>query len=35
MAETITTIMDPVTRIEGHMKVKVTIDEVDGQLQVT
>jgi len=28
------TIMDPVTRIEGHMKVEVTIDTVGGQLQV-
>jgi hydrogenase large subunit len=28
------TIMDPVTRIEGHMKVKVTIDQKNGQLQV-
>ncbi len=28
------TIMDPVTRIEGHMKVEVTIDEVNGQLCV-
>ncbi len=33
MAETIT-IMDPVTRIEGHMKVEVTIDEVGGQKSV-
>lgn len=28
------TIMDPVTRIEGHMKVEVTIDLVGGQQQV-
>jgi hydrogenase large subunit len=28
------TIMDPVTRIEGHMKVEVTIDEVNGSLKV-
>jgi hydrogenase large subunit len=28
------TIMDPVTRIEGHMKVKLTIDQKNGQLQV-
>ncbi len=28
------TVMDPVTRIEGHMKVEVTIDTVDGQLSV-
>jgi len=28
------TIMDPVTRIEGHMKVEVTIDNVNGQLCV-
>jgi len=27
-------ILDPVTRIEGHMKVEVTIDTVGGQLQV-
>lgn len=27
-------IMDPVTRIEGHMKVEVTIDTVGGQNQV-
>ncbi|GAB4273313.1 MAG: periplasmic [NiFeSe] hydrogenase large subunit [Deferrisomatales bacterium] len=27
-------IMDPVTRIEGHMKVEVTIDAVGGQQQV-
>jgi hydrogenase large subunit len=28
------TIVDPVTRIEGHMKVEVTIDTVGGGLQV-
>ena len=28
------TIMDPVTRIEGHMKVEVTIDEINGRLRV-
>lgn len=28
------TIVDPVTRIEGHLKVQVTIDTVGGQLQV-
>ncbi len=28
------TIMDPVTRIEGHMKVKVKIDKVQGQNKV-
>ena len=28
------TVMDPVTRIEGHMKVEVTIDNVNDQLQV-
>jgi hydrogenase large subunit len=33
MAKTVT-IMDPVTRIEGHMKVEVTIDTVNSQLQV-
>ena len=27
-------IMDPVTRIEGHMKVEITMDEVNGQNQV-
>jgi hydrogenase large subunit len=27
--------MDPVTRIEGHMKVEVTIDSVGGRMQVT
>jgi hydrogenase large subunit len=30
----IITIVDPVTRIEGHMKVQVTIDTVGGQQQV-
>jgi hydrogenase large subunit len=29
------TIVDPVTRIEGHMKVSVTIDTVSGKQQVT
>jgi hydrogenase large subunit len=29
------TIVDPVTRIEGHMKVQVTIDTVGGKQQVT
>jgi hydrogenase large subunit len=29
------TIVDPVTRIEGHMKVQVTIDSVSGKQQVT
>lgn len=29
------TIVDPVTRIEGHMKVEVTIDSVGGSLKVT
>ncbi len=29
------TIVDPVTRIEGHLKVEVTIDSVGGQLTVT
>jgi hydrogenase large subunit len=29
------TIIDPVTRIEGHLKVSVTIDTVGGQQQVT
>lgn len=28
------TIMDPVTRIEGHMKVELTIDTINGQQQV-
>ena len=28
------TVMDPVTRIEGHLKVEVTVDSVGGQLQV-
>jgi len=27
--------MDPVTRIEGHMKVEITVDTIDGQQQVT
>ena len=31
----ITKIVDPVTRIEGHMKVEVTIDQVAGQFEVT
>jgi hydrogenase large subunit len=26
--------MDPVTRIEGHMKVEIAIDSVNGQMQV-
>jgi hydrogenase large subunit len=30
----IVTIVDPVTRIEGHMKVQVTLDTVNGRLQV-
>ncbi|MFW2365935.1 MAG: nickel-dependent hydrogenase large subunit [Desulforhopalus sp.] len=29
------TIMDPVTRIEGHMKVEVAIDTVDGVQQIS
>ena len=29
-----TKIIDPVTRLEGHLKVTVNIDTVDGQLQV-
>ncbi len=29
------TVMDPVTRIEGHLKVEVTIDSVNGRQQVT
>jgi hydrogenase large subunit len=29
-----TKVIDPVTRIEGHLKVKVTIDAVNGQQQV-
>src|SRR5512139_1710652 len=29
------TIMDPVTRIEGHMKVEVTIDQAGGGFKVT
>lgn len=33
MARTITTI-DPVTRLEGHLKIKVTIDTVDGVQKV-
>lgn len=33
VARTIT-VMDPVTRIEGHMKVEVTIDSVNGMTQV-
>ncbi len=28
------TVMDPVTRIEGHMKVEVTIDTVNGTTQI-
>ena len=28
------TIVDPVTRIEGHLKVEVTIDDVGGVQQV-
>src|SRR5512138_1958757 len=28
-------VMDPVTRIEGHLKVEVTIDSVSGRQQVT
>lgn len=28
------TVMDPVTRIEGHMKVELTIDTINGQQQV-
>jgi hydrogenase large subunit len=31
----IITVVDPVTRIEGHMKVQVTIDTVNGVQQVT
>jgi len=31
----VVTIVDPVTRIEGHMKVQVTIDTVNGKQQVT
>lgn len=34
MAATIT-VMDPVTRIEGHMKIELTIDTVGGVTQVT
>ena len=29
------TVMDPVTRIEGHLKIEVTIDSVAGRQQVT
>ena len=29
------TIVDPVTRIEGHLKIQVTIDTVLGTQQVT
>ena len=29
------TVIDPVTRVEGHLKVEVTIDTVGGVLQVT
>src|SRR5512134_359275 len=29
------TVMDPVTRIEGHLKVEVTIDTVNARQQVT
>lgn len=28
------TVMDPVTRIEGHMKVEIAIDSIDGQQQI-
>ena len=28
------TIIDPVTRIEGHMRIQVTIDTILGTLQV-
>ena len=28
------TVMDPVTRIEGHLKVEVTVDSVNGRQQV-
>ncbi len=28
------TVMDPITRIEGHLKVEVTIDAVNGQNQI-
>ena len=28
------TVMDPVTRIEGHMKVEIAIESVNGQMQV-
>ena len=27
--------IDPVTRLEGHLKVEVTIDNVNGSQQVT
>ena len=26
--------MDPVTRIEGHMKVEIAIDSINGQQQI-
>src|SRR5512147_116863 len=29
------TVMDPITRIEGHLKVEVTVDIVNGRNQVT
>ncbi len=29
------TIMDPVTRIEGHMKVELTIDKINGENRIT
>jgi hydrogenase large subunit len=29
------TIVDPVSRIEGHLKIQVTIDTVNGKQQVT
>jgi hydrogenase large subunit len=29
------TVMDPITRIEGHLKVEVTVDTVNGRTQVT
>ena len=32
---TVITVMDPVTRIEGHMKVEVTINQVNNVTQVT
>ena len=31
----VVTVVDPVTRIEGHMKVEVTIDKVGGVNQIT